>query len=121
VRNHPYLKQTTVCIVEVKTSCVRSVSDLADYTEFSNLARFVKVRQVRNLKRFGENYAARLRENGNDVLLHARLFLVVRVLAKNGLKESELRGFPGKICVRLPGYWVLSIDPEVSSERPFQR
>jgi Holliday junction resolvase-like predicted endonuclease len=115
VRNCSYSNTISVCIVEVKTSSVRSVCDLVGYADFANLVRFVKARQIQNLKKFGEHFAARLQENGNDVLLHARLFLVVRVLAKNGLKECELTHFPGKICLRSSGYWVLSVDPDVAS------
>jgi Holliday junction resolvase-like predicted endonuclease len=121
VRKRFHSKRISVCIVEVKTSSVRSVSDLASYLDFSNLVRFVKVRQMRNLKKFGENFAAKLQETGNDVLLHARLFLVVRILLKDGLQEFALSHFPGTICVRSAGYWLLAVDPDVASERSLHR
>ncbi len=114
VRSYSQQLPHSICVSEIKTSTIHVAEDLVKYTTIANISRFIKKRQMQNLKRFGEHYAAQLTHFNKQPLLHARLFLVVRILAKDGLSKSSLPNFPGKICTQNAGYWILALDPDVA-------
>lgn len=105
-----------ICMAEVKTSSITSVSDIETYSTHETISRFIRKRQLRNLHFFGETFAAGYHKNGVTTALYARVFLVARIHAKNGKLPMELKNFPGKICDRQAGYWILSIDPYLSEQ-----
>jgi hypothetical protein len=70
---------------------------------------------MKNLQRYGEHVCAQASKNMLSVTLYARLFLVVRIVSGDGLRDFLLEGFPGKVCARCAGYWILSLAPDLGS------
>ncbi len=111
------VRRLLLCVSEVKSTQVSCLKDMDELLSDAGLSKFVKVRQMRNLHRYGEALAAILWRQADMVELHARLFVVVRFQAVDGDALYDAPQFCGKVLYRSPAYWVLSCDPEVSSGR----
>ncbi|WP_397600299.1 hypothetical protein [Silvanigrella sp.] len=95
------------CITEIKTNIIYSKASFHILFTEVGIKKFIKMRQIKNLYKIGENYIAR---GYKDIYL--RIFVIIKTNKKMNITKFNEKTCPFKLCYNNDNYYIFSIEPE---------